>query len=67
MNTFMTPKETAKELRSSERSLERHRANGTGPAFVKFGRRVLYRVSDVQAWAKANTFRNTSAVTTSDR
>ena len=31
-------------------TLERWRMQGTGPKFVKAGRRVFYRVRDVQAW-----------------
>ena len=38
---FLTPNETAEILRTSVRTLERTRLEGTGPRFVKFGRRVL--------------------------
>lgn len=34
----------------SERTLERWRCFGEGPSFLKLGGRVLYRLSDVQAY-----------------
>lgn len=45
------------------RTLQRKRLDGTGPRFVKLGRRVLYRRRDVLAWIAANTHASTSAVT----
>ena len=57
---FLTQSEAADLLRLSPRTLERHRVAGTGPRFVKAGRRVLYRQSDLEAWASANTFSSTS-------
>lgn len=57
---FLTQAEAAELLRVSPRTLERHRVAGTGPKFVKAGRRVLYRQSDLQAWAAANTFSSTA-------
>lgn len=45
------------------RTLQRKRLDGTGPRFVKLGRRVLYRRADVLAWIAANTHASTSAVT----
>jgi excisionase family DNA binding protein len=57
---YLTQKEVAAYLRLSERTLERHRVAGTGPAFVKLGRRVVYRRSDVERWAEACTHNSTS-------
>ena len=34
----------------SPRTLERWRSEGNGPAFVKVGRRALYREADVEQW-----------------
>jgi predicted DNA-binding transcriptional regulator AlpA len=45
------------------RTLQRKRLDGTGPKFVKLGRRVLYRRRDVLAWIGANTHDSTSAAT----
>jgi len=47
---------------SSERTLERHRIAGTGPKFVRLGRRIVYRRADLEAWADENTFCSTSEV-----
>ncbi len=57
---FLTQREAATLLRLSERTLERYRLSGTGPAFVKLGRRVVYRASDLLAFAQAHTHRSTS-------
>ncbi len=57
---FLTPNETAKILRTSVRTLERTRLEGTGPRFVKFGRRVLYRPEDVAIWADEHAVRSTA-------
>jgi hypothetical protein len=59
-NTYLTQREAAAILRLSERTLERHRLTGTGPKFMKAGRRVLYRPADIEAWVAANTFVCTS-------
>ena len=34
----------------SPRTIERWRSEGNGPAFVKVGRRALYREADVEQW-----------------
>ena len=57
---FLTQAEAAELLRLSPRTLERHRVAGSGPRFIKAGRRVLYRRSDLEQWALANTFSSTS-------
>jgi len=45
----------------SPRTLERWRVEGTGPKFVAMGpRRRLYRMSDVDDWARSQTFGSTS-------
>ena len=58
--TFLTQKEAAEMLRLSPRTLERYRVAGCGPRFVKAGRRVLYRLSEIDVWATDNTFASTS-------
>lgn len=44
----------------SPRNCERRRQEGTGPDFVKVGKRVLYRLSDVEEWLRQNTFASTA-------
>jgi excisionase family DNA binding protein len=58
---LLTQAETANYLRLSERTLERWRVNGSsGPAFVKLGRRVLYRKSDLDEWIASRVVHSTS-------
>lgn len=64
---FLTQAEAARLLRVSPRTLERHRLTGTGPRFVKAGRRVLYRRSDLEVWADANTFSSTAEADSAGR
>ena len=44
----------------SERTLERWRVEGSDPAFVKAGRKVLYRTVDVDDWLLASQRTSTS-------
>ena len=57
---YLTQSEVAALVRLSSRTLERHRVAGTGPAYVKLGRKVVYKRSSVEAWAAANTFSSTA-------
>jgi excisionase family DNA binding protein len=58
---FLTQKQVAEVINVSERTLERWRVEGTGPKFVAMGpRRRLYRMSDVDDWARSQTFGSTS-------
>lgn len=54
-----TPKEVAEYLHQTEDSLAQTRYRGTGPKFIKHGRKVLYRWSDVYAYLDANTVQRT--------
>lgn len=42
-----TQKELARRWTVSHRTLERWRWKGTGPAFMKIGGRVVYRLEDI--------------------
>ncbi|MCG7583671.1 AlpA family transcriptional regulator [Mycolicibacterium sp. OfavD-34-C] len=46
--------EVADYLKTTPAHLANLRFLGTGPAFVKLGRSVRYRWSDVDAWVQAN-------------
>ncbi|OHB31826.1 MAG: transcriptional regulator [Phenylobacterium sp. RIFCSPHIGHO2_01_FULL_69_31] len=48
---FLRTREAGDFLGLSGRTLEKHRTFGTGPTFRKIGGRVVYAVSDLQAWA----------------
>ena len=57
---YLTNDEAADYLRLSPRTLEKQRVLGGGPKFRKFGRRVMYAVSDLDAWADARSYAATS-------
>ncbi|SDP37590.1 Helix-turn-helix domain-containing protein [Paracidovorax cattleyae] len=57
---YLTNDEAATHLRLSPRTLEKLRVIGGGPKFRKFGRRVMYAVTDLDAWADARSFEATS-------
>lgn len=44
----------------SEVTVARWRREGNGPAYLKLGRRVMYRRVDVQAWLNNQLVRNTA-------
>ena len=51
---------TAERVGVKKNTLEFWRTQGRGPKFVKVGRRVMYRVADVEAYLDANTCQSTS-------
>jgi hypothetical protein len=53
------PRQVAKLLDTTPEGLAQMRYRGSGPRFVKRGRRVLYRWSDVRAYLDANTLQRT--------
>lgn len=57
---LLTPEQLAETLTTTTQRLAVHRMNGTGPRFVKEGRRVLYRLADVETWLEANTHDRTT-------
>lgn len=57
---FLDNREAADYLKLSPRTLEKHRVTGGGPRFRKFGRRVVYAVADLEAWANARICEDTS-------
>ena len=57
---YLTNDEAAEYLRLTPRTLEKQRVIGGGPKFRKFGRRVMYAVADLDAWAADRSFETTS-------
>jgi predicted DNA-binding transcriptional regulator AlpA len=55
-----SPDYVARRLGISIRTLERKRADGSGPRFVKAGRIVRYTDPDVDAWIASQTVASTS-------
>jgi len=59
---YLTQRAVAARFHLSERTLERWRGTGDGPAFVRIGpRRIVYRLADVEAWAAARTYAHRAA------
>lgn len=54
-DTYYNTKEAAALLKLSPRTLENWRNLRQGPAFVKFGSRVLYASEALASYAAANT------------
>jgi predicted DNA-binding transcriptional regulator AlpA len=50
MATHLNEDQLAKRWKISERTLQRWRSTDKGPAFLKLGWRVVYAVSDIEAW-----------------
>ena len=57
---FFDTRRAATYLGLSHRTLDGYRVSGAGPAFHRFGNRVRYRRSDLDAWA-ANRRATTTA------
>ena len=52
--------EAATYCGSSASTFEKLRLTGGGPVYSKIGRRVVYRIEDLDAWLDANKRRSTS-------
>jgi hypothetical protein len=57
---LLNESEAAAHLRVSRSFLARKRCSGGGPVFCRVGRRVLYFVSDLEAFAARGRRRSTS-------
>ena len=57
---YLRTVEAARFLSLSNRTLEKHRTYGTGPAYRKIGGRVVYTVDDLKTWADRGTKTSTS-------
>ncbi len=64
---FLNNNEAAAYLRLSPRTLEKQRVVGGGPRFRKFGRRVMYAVTDLNAWADRSAYDATSDLEYAER
>ena len=52
--------EAAEYCGSSASTFEKLRLTGGGPPYSKIGRRVVYRVEDIDSWLQTNVRRSTS-------
>jgi predicted site-specific integrase-resolvase len=57
-----TTEESARFLRIQKQTLEAWRLRGTGPAFLKLGRRVLYRREALERFMAERERRSTSDI-----
>ena len=57
---YLGTREAAAFLGLSPRTLDRYRVTGEGPAFHKFGARILYTQADLEDWAAARRMTSTS-------
>jgi hypothetical protein len=58
--TFLTESDLAARQNRSVKGIQKDRVAGGGVPFVKFGRTVRYRLSDVVAFENAHLRRSTS-------
>ena len=49
---LFTEDEASRYLGLARATLRNWRCSGEGPAFVKAGRRILYRIEDLRAWVE---------------
>ena len=52
MSPHLTQMELADRWRMSERTLERWRWRKTGPSYIKLGSKVVYAITDVEAYER---------------
>src|SRR5947207_11043126 len=57
---LISAKQAARMLGLHPNTLCKWRISGTGPRYVKTGRSVKYRLSDIENWLMGRTFSNTS-------
>jgi predicted DNA-binding transcriptional regulator AlpA len=55
LGEYLSENELAKLLKASRTLLWRLRRNGLGPRFVTIGRKILYRMTDVNRWVEENS------------
>jgi hypothetical protein len=62
---FLSPKQAGGYLGVSKSFLDKLRVYGGGPRFLRFGRKILYRKSELNVWAGQRCFSSTSEYTAS--
>ena len=60
LDHFLTTKEVANYLRLQKNTLEIWRLQGRGPAFVRLGRAIRYRLGDIEKFVERQTANSTS-------
>lgn len=60
MDQLISAEEAAKHLNISKSTLAKMRLSGASPRYVKIGRRVAYRPSDLERWIASQSFNSTA-------
>lgn len=60
MRKLLSERDLETEFGLNTRTLQGFRCRGGGPVFVRVGRAVRYRLSDVESWIASNVRRSTS-------
>lgn len=60
MTALLDVNDTAKYLNISKSTLAKMRLSGKSPKYVKLGRKVAYRASDLDIWIEEQTFSSTA-------
>ena len=60
MRPLLPTQQAAPVAGVAAKTLENWRSAGTGPKFIKAGRKVLYDPDDIEAWKDANRYSSTS-------
>jgi predicted DNA-binding transcriptional regulator AlpA len=63
-NRYLSERQASVYLGISDKTLQRHRINGTGPQFIKCGGRVLYDRNDCDAWMSSQKITSTAQIKT---
>ena len=66
MQPLLTQRQCVEALALSERTLERFRVSGVDPKFVRMGKSIRYRLSDVDAWIASRVVGSTAEDINSD-
>lgn len=57
---LLTPEDLADRWNLTETTLSQWRWNGRGPRFIKVGKGILYRLSEIEHFEDQHTCKNTS-------
>lgn len=58
--TYLNCEQAGAHLNLSPRTLEKLRTIGGGPRFRKLGRRIVYKLADLDAWSDSRACESTS-------
>jgi len=59
-DNLLSTGDAAAHLNLSKSTLAKMRLSGVGPLYSKLGRRVVYRMADLNAWVVSHTHSSTS-------